>query len=125
MDDLYREIILDHYKNPRHFGHLTHPTHSFEKNNPFCGDKIRMEVEIQTTKGSKEQKIKDIAFSGEGCAISIASASMLAEKVCGSSINVLKAMTKDDIVNMLGNPSLTPTRIKCALLGLEILQKTI
>lgn len=119
MDDLYRELILDYYKNPRNFGELKHPSHSFESSNPFCGDRIRMEVRVK-----ENQIIKDIKFSGQGCAISMASASMLTEKVRGQQTSYLQSMNKDDIVKMLGL-ELTPTRLKCALLGLEVLQKAI
>src|SRR3989344_4291728 len=128
MDDLYREIILDYYKSPRNFGRLDYPTHSCELNNPLCGDQIRMEVKIQRSKGSNLpaqagiQIIEKIKFSGQGCAISMASASMLTEKVIGRETGYLHALTKDDIVKMLGI-KLTPTRLKCALLGLEVLQK--
>ncbi|MBI4129900.1 SUF system NifU family Fe-S cluster assembly protein [Candidatus Roizmanbacteria bacterium] len=127
MDDLYREIILDHYKNPRNFGSLESKTHEAEANNPFCGDRIRMEILFQKIKRSKDQKIqiiKDIKFSGEGCAISIASASLLTEKVKGMSQQQISSLTKEDIVVMLGI-ELSPTRLKCALLSLEVLQQTI
>ena len=118
MDDLYREIILDYYKSPRNFGKLDHPTHSCELNNPLCGDQIRMDVKIN------DGKISEVAFSGQGCAISMASASMLTEKVAGREIHYLHALKKDDIVKLLGI-ELTPTRLKCALLGLEVLQKAV
>lgn len=131
MDDLYREVILDYYKNPRNFGRLPTPTHSFEMNNPFCGDHIRMEVEVEggkpsesEGKGSRNQRIKDIKFSGSGCAISMASASMLTEKVIDQEIGYLQSLSKDDIVKMLGI-QLTPTRLNCALLGLEVLHKAV
>jgi len=118
MDDLYRELILDYYKNPRNFGKLNHPTHSFESSNPFCGDRIRMDAKII------DGKIGEIAFSGQGCAISMASASMLTEKVVGQETHYLHGLSKDDIVKLLGL-ELSPTRLKCALLGLEVLQKAV
>jgi nitrogen fixation NifU-like protein len=118
MDDLYREIILEHYKNPHHFGSVKNHTHAQEGNNPFCGDRIRIECRIE--KG----KVKDAAFSGEGCAISKASASMLMDKILDQTVDYLQAFSKDDMVKMLGI-SLSPTRLKCALLPLEVLQKTI
>ena len=124
MDDLYREIILDHYKNPHNFGTLKNPTVFHEENNPFCGDRIRMEIKVQRLKDSKTQIIEDIKFSGVGCAISIASASMLTEKAKGAKVEDLRALKKDAIVELVGT-QLTPTRLKCALLPLEVLQKTL
>ncbi len=118
MDDLYRELILDYYKNPRNFGRLAHPTHAFEMSNPFCGDRIRMEARVVN------DRIKGIAFSGSGCAISMAATSMLTENVLKKETAYLQALTKDDIVKMLG-VQLTPVRLKCALLGLEVLQKAV
>lgn len=118
MDDIYRELILDYYKSPRNFGKLDHPTHSCELNNPLCGDQIMMDVEIIS------DVINKVSFSGQGCAISMASASMLTEKVLGQETSYLRSLTKDDIVKMLGI-KLSPTRLKCALLGLEVLQKAV
>ncbi len=118
MDDLYRELILDHYKNPRNFGTLKHPVCSAHKNNPLCGDELTVELNI------KDGSVADVKFSGQGCAISIASASMLSEKVMSASVSDLKRLTKDDIVNMLGT-TFTPARLKCALLSLEVLQQAV
>lgn len=115
--DLYRDLILDHYRNPRNFGHLDKPDVLVEDHNISCGDKIVMEI-----KGS--DKIDDIRFSGEGCAISQASASMLTEKAKTLDKKKILALTVDDITTMLGTP-LTPSRIKCALLPLEVLQKAV
>lgn len=118
MDDLYRELILDHYKNPRNFGTLSHPTCSAHRNNPLCGDELTVEVLVDGG------TLDDIKFSGQGCAISIASASMLSEKAVGQPVEVLKRFSKDDIVTMLGT-NLTPARLKCALLSLEVLQQAL
>ena len=123
MDSLYRENILDHYKHPRNFGPLTNPDVSHEENNPFCGDRIVMGVKFQISK-FKFQIIKNIKFHGEGCAISMASASMLTELVKGKTIEEIKGLKKEDILNMLGS-QLTPTRLKCALLPLEAMQKAL
>jgi nitrogen fixation NifU-like protein len=121
--DIYRENILDHYKNPRNFGRLEKPDASYEEGNPLCGDVIRMEI-----KGRKMEdgrwKMEEVKFWGEGCAISQASASMLTERVKGESFEKIKDLTKDDVVSMLGI-ELSPIRIKCALLPLEVLQKAI
>lgn len=119
MDDLYRELILDHYKDPRNFGSLDSPHASHEEDNPLCGDRIRMEIKLS------HDKLSAVRFSGVGCAISMASASLLTEAVDGKKIKDLQRLDKDDIVSLLGNPILTPTRLKCALLPLEVLQRAI
>lgn len=119
--DLYRDNILDHYKNPRNFGHLEHPDASAEENNPLCGDKISIQIKLQTT-NYQLPTISDIKFSGQGCAISMASASMLTEKAKGMKKEDVKKLNTQDILDMLG-VELTPTRLKCALLSLEVLQK--
>lgn len=119
--DLYREIILDHYKHPRNFGELEKPDAKASEYNATCGDRISIELRVNA---STRQRIKDICFSGEGCAISMASASMLTEKVTGMRLKDVLALGTNDIVNMLGT-ELTPSRTKCALLPLEVLQKAI
>jgi nitrogen fixation NifU-like protein len=117
MDDLYREIILDHYKHPRHHGTLDPHDFSYEDENPLCGDKIRIDVRLD-----EGQRVKEVAFSGRGCAISQASASMLTEAIVGKTVDELKQMSKDDILEMLGGIQLGPTRLKCALLSLKVLK---
>ena len=119
MSSIYQDIILDHYRYPRNFGKLEQPSCSVDVNNPLCGDKLRMEITEQ--KG----KIKEITFSGEGCAISMASASMLTEYAKGKSKDELKKMNKDFILKELLKIELTPNRIKCALLSWEALVKVI
>ncbi len=116
--DIYRQIILDHYKHPRNFGHLDNPDAKTEEGNVTCGDRIVME--ISATGGV----VSDIRFSGEGCAISLAAASMLTEKVKGMKIADVMKLTGKDIVNLLGT-TLTPSRTKCAILPLEVLQKAV
>ena len=120
MDDLYREQILDHYKHPRNFGELDHPSVASSDNLVSCGDQLSMQLMIE----AKKQIVTDIRFQGVGCAISMASASMLTEKVKGKKIPDLQPLTKDDILKMLG-VKLTPTRLKCALLSLEVLHKAL
>lgn len=121
--DLYRDNILDHYRNPRNFGTLNNPDNNAEESNPLCGDKIAVQVKFK--KGREEKmSIEEIRFSGEGCAIAMASASMLTEKVTGMQIDDVKKMKTKDILEMLGI-ELTPTRLKCALLSLEVVQKTL
>lgn len=119
--DIYREIILDHYKHPRNFGHLIRPDAKLEEHNVSCGDRINMEVNFVK---KKERIIEDIRFSGEGCAISIASASLLTEKVVGMKIKDVMKLGTDDTLKLLGT-ILTPSRVKCAVLPLEALQKAL
>ncbi|OGG15167.1 Fe-S cluster protein [Candidatus Gottesmanbacteria bacterium RIFCSPHIGHO2_01_FULL_39_10] len=121
--DLYRDNILDHYKNPRNFGNMDKPDSLAEESNPLCGDKICIQIKLQTT-NYKLQTIQDIKFSGVGCAISIASASLLTEKVKNMDLAKVQRLKTKDIVDMLGI-TLTPTRLKCALLSLEVLQKAL
>lgn len=121
--DVYRENILDHYRNPRNFGELKNSDATHEENNPFCGDRIRMDIRISMVNGQKSM-VEEIRFSGEGCAISLASASMLTEAVKDKPLNDLHKLDKDAILEMLGI-QLSPTRLKCALLPLEVLHKTI
>lgn len=114
---IYQEIILDHYRNPRNFGTLKDAV-SLELSNPLCGDVISMSIKY------RDNKIEEINFMGKGCAISIASASLLTEYVKGKSIDELRNLTKSSILEMLGI-ELSPNRLKCALLPLEILKKVI
>ncbi len=121
--DLYRDLILDHYKHPRNFGHLEKPDVVMEEGNVTCGDRIVMEIKLKV-KSLKFKVIDDIRFSGEGCAISQASASMLTEKVKGLNKAAVRKMNLADIEEMLGT-TLTPSRVKCATLPLEVLHKAI
>ena len=113
--DLYREVILDHYRNPRNKGTLDPADFSYEDTNPLCGDEVRIDVRVA------DDRIAEIRFSGRGCAISQASASILTELVEGQSLADVKAMTKDDLLDELGIP-VSPARLKCALLGLKVLK---
>lgn len=116
--DIYREVILDHYKHPHHFGHLATPTASHTLYNSACGDKITMEIAIV------DGRVADVVFSGEGCAISQASASMLTDLVIGKSVKEVMSLTKKDIDGLL-KTELTASRVKCAMLPLEVLQKAV
>ena len=118
MDELYRENILDHYRHPRNRGTLEHPDITFEDANPLCGDKLRMDFRIQ------DGKIAEVRFSGQGCSISQASASMLCERVAGQPLEDVKKISKDDVLEMLGI-ELGPVRLKCALLALKTLKAGI
>jgi nitrogen fixation protein NifU and related proteins len=115
-DDIYREIILDHYRKPRNKGKLSNPDVSIHDSNPLCGDEIDIHLKVE------EDKIKDIKFEGRGCAISQASASMLTEMIIGRPLNTVKDLTKDDILENIGLMNLGPARIKCALLSLKVLK---
>ncbi len=115
MDDFAQANILDHYKHPRNHGTLEHPTVSREEHNPLCGDKIRIDLLIE------DGTIQDLRFSGRGCAISQAAASMMTETLQGQPIEAAKAFGKDDILDLLGIP-VGYTRLKCALLGLKALK---
>jgi nitrogen fixation NifU-like protein len=116
MEDLYRENILDHYQNPRHYGTLDDPDISYEDDNPLCGDVIRLDIKLDD-----QNRVSQVAFSGEGCAISQASASMLTEEIMGKTLDELKQISKEDVLDMLGI-QLGPVRIKCALLSLKVLK---
>lgn len=116
--DLYRENILDHYKNPRNFGGISSPSKSEMQANPSCGDSITMNVVF------KDNRIDDIKFTGVGCAISIASASMLTEKVKGQSIEFAAKIGEADIEQLLGI-QLSPSRKKCAMLSVNTLKKIL
>lgn len=115
-DDIYREIILDHYRNPRNKGKLPHADVSTHDSNPLCGDEIDIHLKVE------QGKIKDIKFEGRGCAISQASASMLTEMVLDKPLTAVKDLAKDDILENIGLMNLGPARIKCALLSLKVLK---
>ena len=115
LDDLFRENILDHYKHPRHRGVLEHPDISYEDANPLCGDRIRVDLNVE------DGRIADIRFSGNGCSISQAAASMLCEAVQGKSLEEVKKLGREDVLEMLGI-ELGPVRLKCGLLALKTLK---
>jgi nitrogen fixation NifU-like protein len=117
MSDLYREQILDHYRNPRNHGTLEDADATFEDTNPLCGDRVRMDLKLD------DGRIADIRFSGRGCAISQATASMLTELAKGQTIEDVRALTKDDVLEEIGIP-ISPARLKCALLPLKVLKAT-
>jgi nitrogen fixation protein NifU and related proteins len=117
FDQLYREVILDHYKNPRGHGTLDDPDVMAEGQNPLCGDEVSIYVSFE----SGSDIIDEVKFSGRGCAISQAATSMLMEMVQGRSASEVATMTKDDLLEELGIP-LTPVRLKCAILGLTTLK---
>ena len=116
--DLFRENILDHYKHPRNQGSLERPDITYEDANPLCGDRIRMDIRLAGG------KIADIRFSGRGCSISQAAASMLCEAVQGKTLEEVKQLGRDDVLEMLGI-ELGPVRLKCGLLALKTLKAGI
>ncbi|SEN42991.1 nitrogen fixation protein NifU [Halorientalis persicus] len=115
--DMYRQQILDHYKSPRNYGEMEDPTFTHVGENPMCGDTIEMQVRLD----DDEEEIEYVAFQGDGCAISQASASMLSEKLQGMTIEELRELDRDDVVEMLG-VDISPMRIKCAVLAEKVAQ---
>ncbi|MFY9965295.1 MAG: SUF system NifU family Fe-S cluster assembly protein [Nitrososphaeraceae archaeon] len=118
-EDIYREIILDHYRNPRNKGRISDADVSFHDSNPLCGDEIDIHLKVE------DNIVKDIKFEGRGCAISQASASMLTEMVMNKSLTSIKELDKDDILENIGLLNLGPARIKCALLSLKVLKMSM
>jgi len=116
MDDLYRELIIDRFKNPLYRGILEPHDISFQDDNPLCGDQIRIDLRVD-----KDGNIRDAVFDGHGCAISQASADLLVESILGKPVEQVKMLTKEHILDMLGI-DLGPVRIKCALLSLKVLK---
>jgi nitrogen fixation NifU-like protein len=114
-DSIYREIILDHYQNPRNRGTLDPNDYSYEDSNPLCGDEVRIDVRV--TDGT----VSEVAFSGQGCAISQAAASILMELVEGKPLDEVKRIGKDELLEEIGI-DLSPARLKCALLSLKVLK---
>jgi len=115
MDDLYRELILDHYQHPHNHGEIENPDITYEDSNPLCGDKIRIDIKL------KDNVVTDVKFNGKGCAVSQASASMLTDELIGKSLDEIKKLDKQFILDLMGIP-LGPTRIKCALLPLKVIK---
>jgi nitrogen fixation NifU-like protein len=117
MDDFYREEILEHYTHPHHYGILEDPDISHVENNPLCGDQIRFDIQLD----GDGQTVKDVRFSSVGCAISKASASMLSDLLIGQTLDEIREMTKEDVIEELGI-DLGPVRLKCALLPLKVVK---
>lgn len=135
LDDLYRDIILDHYRNPRHKGHLTAPTASHEGLNPLCGDEVTIEVQLEGG------RLADVAYTGSGCSISQSSASMMTEAIAGKSVDAVRHLIGEFTAMMRGSDeadpeemgdleALTgvrkfPVRIKCATLAWHTLDEAL
>ena len=114
-EDLYKENILDHYKNPRNYGEIENPDISYFDTNPLCGDELQLQIKV------KDGKAEDVKFKGKGCSISQASASMLTEMILGQDMEEVKKIGKKEILDAVGL-QLGPSRIKCALLSLKVLK---
>lgn len=117
--DLYRDEILDHFKNPHNFGELPGPKLSFEEYNPLCGDRIKLELTIENG------QLKNAGFTGEGCAISTAASSMLTDYIKGKSLEELKKLDGTKVLEILNFSDISPARLKCALLSFEALKKLL
>ena len=118
MSDLYRDVILDHWKHPHNFGTLDHPTCDVSEANPLCGDDIRLQV-IE-----KNGMISDVKFSGQGCALSQAGASILTDLIKGEKVSFVQALKEGDFLDAVGiHPN--PARLKCVLLSFVALEKAL
>lgn len=118
-EELYQEIILDHYRNPQNYGTLREANAEASDVNPLCGDVISMTLKING------EKIEDVRFTGAGCAISQATASMLTEEIKGKSLEEIKELSREEIIRMLGGISLGHVRIKCAMLPLKVAKMAV
>ena len=116
MDDLYRQQILEHYKRPRHWGELDEFDHEFEDNNPLCGDELKVQLKV-----GDDETITEVRFSGHGCAISQASASMASDEVIGMDVSKLLELDREFVLDLLGI-DISATRLKCALLSLKVIK---
>jgi nitrogen fixation NifU-like protein len=116
MDELYRENILEHYKQPHNWGELPEPDLEFEDFNPLCGDELKVQIKVDG-----DNRVEELRFSGHGCAISQASASMASDEVIGMPVDELVRLDKSFILDLLGI-DISATRMKCALLSLKVLK---
>ena len=117
--EMYQDNILDHYENPSHWGTLDHPTFEIRDLNPLCGDEVRIQAHLDD-----QRRLAALRFEGRGCVISLAAASMLLEAVEGKTLDEVKKMGRQDMLDLLGVP-LTTMRVKCAMLPLRALEKAI
>jgi nitrogen fixation protein NifU and related proteins len=116
MSTLYTEIIQDAYRHPRHRGELAAATHHYEDENPLCGDTLSIALRIE------DGCVADARFDGRGCAISQAAAELILDRVVGEPAEQVGALSKEDVLNELGIPNISPARLKCALLTLKVLK---
>lgn len=128
MNELYQDLIMDHYRTPRNKGHLEAPEASYEDQNPLCGDTMRIDLSfappLSQQAAPEARRIAQVRFGGTGCAISQAAASLLTEMVAGRTVAEARALTKDDLLAELGIP-LSATRLKCALLALKVFKAAL
>ena len=116
MDDLYRQQILEHYKQPHNWGELPEPDLEFEDFNPLCGDELKVQIKVDG-----DNRVEELRFSGHGCAISQASASMASDEVIGMPVGKLLELDREFVLELLGI-DISATRLKCALLSLKVLK---
>jgi nitrogen fixation NifU-like protein len=116
MFDMYQENILDHAKHPRHWGLLENYTHHAQDDNPLCGDRLELTLQVD-----EDGRVVEVGWTGDGCAISQASASMLGEELIGKTLDEIKAIEKEQVLELIGIP-LSMNRIKCALLSLKVVK---
>jgi nitrogen fixation protein NifU and related proteins len=116
VDDLYRQEILEHYKRPHHWGEMERPDLEFEDSNPLCGDELRVMLRV-----GDDGTVEDVRFSGHGCAISQAAASMASDEVVGMKVDDLLRLDRSFVLDLLGI-DISATRMKCALLSLKVLK---
>lgn len=116
MDELYREQILEHYKRPRNFGVLENPDLEFEDSNPFCGDQQHVMIRLD-----EDDRVAEVRFDGQGCAISTAATSLLTDELAGMSRQELLQIDKQMVLDLLGI-DISATRMKCAMLGLKVIK---
>lgn len=114
---IYREKVIDHYKNPRNFGKLDNPDIEVKESNPLCGDDVELYIKL-----NKDGSVANVKFSGKGCALSIAAASVLTEIISGKKLKDLKRLNKKDIMKALDLPDPGPSRIECLLLPIKALK---
>lgn len=118
MDDLYRDYILEHYRRPHNFGVLDNPTASHEGSNPLCGDRLTIQL------GIRDGIVDRVGFTGRGCAISQASASLLTDEIKGKPVSEVAGFRADDLLDLLGI-EISPARLKCAMLSLDTVQAAV
>ena len=114
--NIYREQIIDLYEHPLNYGELPTPDFTYEEDNPLCGDVIRIDVVLD-----EQKRVKEVAWRGDGCAISQAAASLLTEEIKGKTLDEVKSFTSEELLELVGVP-LSMSRVKCALLSLKVLK---
>ncbi len=117
-EDLYKQKIIDHYKNPRNFGEMDNPDFNAHVNNPVCGDEVTFYLKVE------DGKIVDVKYKGSGCAISMAGSSMLTEELKGKTVDEVKKLGPDYMLNLIGVDRKSP-RVKCALLGFDAAKRAV